>query len=411
VAWLRDRGFSATVAAILIAGVALRLRGFASDPPFLNSWDELAWTWAGQSLLAAPHIPISWTSLHSAYPQVMPFHLDGIQFPVVRNWLDHPPLFALLMGAEARAFGETTMASVTPAVIRLVPIALSAASMLISYALVSRLAGQRVALFAVALLALSPWAIPEGRLAESEALLTPMFLGALYLTHRVARGDGGRWAGPLLFALCALAPLVKVPGVFIGLSCVALLLYFGRRRLALLMLAAAVVGLAGFALYGAAINWQQFLATQHVQALRRSGLPFAALLPLVTSPVAGLGGHVPLLDPLWFAGIASLPALPFLLRRESAFLLVPFVVFVLVVGFLGDPGSTVWSGWYRIPAVALIYSALAVTGAAALRAVPQAAVDRLRPLRLASWRASAARTTSSSNPVPSPSNARPAEKV
>ena len=362
----------AWVSLIILAGLALRLIGYADSPHWLGNLDELAWTWQGQSLIA-DHRPSSWSYL-TAYPHVGTMQVPGLSgtLPYVRDWMDHPPLFGLLVGGWAWLNGETTAQSVTPGVIRLVPIALSAATLALTFLVARRLFNPRVAFVALALLAVSPWAIQESRIVESEALLAPLLLLAVLCTLRyLAHGQRRDLLAVVL--CCSLAPMVKVPGVLFGVAVALILAFNGRRRVGAVMLLTPLVGFGLFAAYGAALDWHQWVATTLGQAGRRQGPPVAGLVWLGAWQ-ASLGDRIANLDPLWYLGLLSMIWLAW--RRPFPLwwvLPLPVVLMVLFFSEVSWWREIRWNaGWYRIPVVPLVYIALGTVTARVRRHPPSA---------------------------------------
>src|SRR6202022_1948319 len=110
---------------ILAVGLVLRLHDYTAAPRPSDNVDELAWTWAGLSLLQ-DHSPTSWSYL-PAYGATFPLREpdNGRPLPGVHHWLDHPPLFALLIGGFAWLVGERQYSQVSDLASRLPVIALS----------------------------------------------------------------------------------------------------------------------------------------------------------------------------------------------------------------------------------------------------------------------------------------------
>ena len=355
----------AWVTLILLSGLVLRLNGLTSTPAPTQNRDELAWAWAGQSLIQ-DHSPSSWSYLSSYGTGDTRATFDGTIMPYVHPWLDHPPLFALLVGGVAIAAGENTPASVTPGVIRLIPIVASLVTILLLFALASRLVGRRWALLAVVLFAFSPWMIEMSHAVEAESILAPMLLGALLLVDRK-----GKRALAGLVAICLLAPLVKVVGVTIGATVAVLFLLRRHWARSALSGAAGLAGVGLYWLYGFAINRAQFLAVWHAQSTRHASA-LAAGWQFLTSTVASLGGFIPLHDPLWFAGLLAIVVL--VVFRGDMRLAVPVIVYVAVMAVTGadtpvihsgvvmrqgNSELTYNSGWYRITIYPLLYIAIA----------------------------------------------------
>lgn len=325
---------------LLIVGLALRLHGYTSYPRFGANDDEVAWAWLGQSLWLY-HWPASWSYLPEHLPVIAVATSQGVYLPWVSPWLDHPPLFGLLVGGAALLAGEHTPAEVGPSAIRLVPILLSILSGWLLYLLAARHLGRATALVAVAAFCLSPWMISASRLVESEWLLAPMLLSVLVLaSHR------GILPSTLLLTLCVLAPLVKVPGVIVGAAGAVALLTERRWVMAPLALLGAPVGIGLFAAYGAAVDWHQFVLVWQAQVARHSSL--LAGREFLFSGDAGLWNFVPLGDPLWTVGMVGLAVI--LLRHPlgtAARIPLAFAGYALLMALSAGVEGAQYYDWYR----------------------------------------------------------------
>src|SRR5947209_1725459 len=110
----------AVVAAAAVVGLALRLHGYGRAPAFTDNLDELQFAWAGLNLIMHGD---AYTWAFHGYPSYAPGpHVYGIRFPMVHHWMDHPPLFALLMGGWVWLLGVRDMVAVTPGQVRVPPI-------------------------------------------------------------------------------------------------------------------------------------------------------------------------------------------------------------------------------------------------------------------------------------------------
>ncbi|MGD0832845.1 MAG: glycosyltransferase family 39 protein [Candidatus Dormibacteria bacterium] len=356
---LRREALIGLLALLLVAGF-VRLFEYTTTPEPAQNRDELAWAWTGQSLLETG-TPSSWSYL-PAYPAVgVQLTFDGTYMPYVHDWLDHPPLFALLVGGVAIDAGETTPQSVTPEVIRILPLLLSLLTLCLLFFLTRELVGDGWAWLAAVLFAFSPWMVEMSHLVEAESLLAPMLLGALLLLLN-GRGHPRRQLVWLL-ALCLLAPLVKVVGVSVGISVAVLLLLENRWRAAVAAVAAAVAGLLVYVAYGVAVNSSLFWSVIHAQG-NRHGSFLVAGWEFLLSLRASLGFFVPLHDPFWYVGLLAVAAVAvFWWDRRAAFLVVPVAVYSAVMAATGPDrtGELVYdAGWYRITVYPLLFAAIAV---------------------------------------------------
>lgn len=356
---------------LLIAGLALRLHGYTSYPRFGANEDEVAWAWLGQSLWLY-HWPASWSYLPEHLPVTAVATSQGVYLPWVSPWLDHPPLFGLLVGGFALLSGEHTPAEVGPSAIRLVPILLSMVSAWLLYVLAARHLGRATAVVALAVFCLSPWMIDAGRLVESEWLLAPMLLGVLVLaSHR------GLLPSLLLLALCVLAPLVKVPGVIVGAAGAMALLTERRWVMAPLALLGAPVGIGLFAAYGAAVDWHQFVLVWQVQAARHSSL--LAGSQFLFSGDAGLWNFVPLNDPFWTVGMVGLAVI--LLRRPLGTpvrIPLAFAGYALLMALSAGIEGAQYYDWYRFTVGPLVCIGVGDLIAQNLPRLRLPVLDRLR---------------------------------
>jgi Dolichyl-phosphate-mannose-protein mannosyltransferase len=339
------------VAALALVGLLLRSHDYALAPVPSDNRDELGWAWSGLTLLTR-HVPYAWSYL-SAYHGVSVLVINGATYPIVHPWLDHPPLFSVLMGAEAWLLGARDLADVTPDMIRPVAIGLSTLSIALLYALGRRLISWQAAMVGAALLATAPVAVLFGRAVESENLLAPLLLTSLLLTHRLLTGEGRGPAITGLTLLCLAASLTKVPGVTVGVACGVVLLVGGQWRAAALAVGAGVLGLMLYAGYGALLDWHTFTAVLTAQEARRHGVMGA--YEFIVAP-AGIGSSTR--DGWWILGWIGMGAL--LVGRRGVRLL-PWaaLVFVAAILLFGDERLVPRFGWYRIAVYPLVYVAAA----------------------------------------------------
>ncbi len=336
----------------LIAGALVaRMLTYQALPHNINN-DEFEWSWAGQSLLLHGH-PSSWSYL-AGYPPsgVMANPVTHSLLPWQPRWVDHPPLFAALVGVFALLAGETSPGSVSLSVIRLVPVLCSVACVGLLYILVRRHLGRPVAFVAAALLAFTPVAITASALVEGEWLLAVFLLGALLLIDRHDRLGIG-----CLVAVCMFAPLVKETGILVAGSVVFVLLFARRWQLALAVGGAGAVGLGLVVAWGAVVDWPAYVATTQAQFARHAtpSHPLAFLMSLA----AGYGNRVPFRDPVWYAGllgvVAALVVAAARRRRHELVFIAPVVAMSLLMLVVAPGKVTQWNGWYRLAIYPLVY--------------------------------------------------------
>jgi len=335
----------------------VRFHDYTVAPPPALDGDEMAWTWAGQSLIEHGK-PTSWTSL-PGYSHVTYEETTLGVVPIVTPWLDEPPVFALLEGGSVLLAGETTMQEANVSAARVPVILLSLISLVLATLLFTRLFGAGVALLGTALLALSPAITEASRTVESEALLTPLLLGTLLLCHQIGRGRYGRGAVATLLVICFVAPLVKPTGLVCALIAAGLLWSSHRRGLAAAVVGAGALAVGAFVLYGALMDWHQFLAIIGTNGRRVDG--FLNAFSFITSAIPAIAGPNPLNDVVWLIGWIGIGYLV-LGRRGDAerYLVWPCLAYVLVMVAAASPSLAGAAAWYRIPVMPLVYGAAAL---------------------------------------------------
>jgi hypothetical protein len=336
---------------ILAVALVLRFHDFTAAPLLTDNMDELDWGWSGLTLLTR-HVPYGWSLLPGYRPDGF-FTAINYNYPIVHPYLDHPPLFSLLIGGAAWLAGARQMFDVTAEMIRPPVILLSALAIALAYLLGRRLLGRGPALLGAALLATAPGAVLFSRQVESEWLTAVLLLGVLLCVARLLDGDGGWGTLAVMTGCCLLAPLTKVPGLAVA-GVATLALAADRRWLpAALALAAAGVGLGLYIAYGALLDWSQFLQVLADQAARRGGVLGA--WQFIAAP-AGLNRL--LHDGWWLLGWLGAAGLLLAGERRAALLLAwPAAGYALAILVLADDRVVGQFGWYRIAVYPEIYLA------------------------------------------------------
>jgi hypothetical protein len=330
------------IGTVTLVALFLRLNNVTGAPLFTDNLDEIQFTWAGLNLIQHGD-PYTW-SFFPGYPRYIPFTAFGTTVPLVHHWMDHPPLFSLLMGGWVWLLGVRDMAGFTAAQVRMVPVVCSTLTVPLVHLLGRQLVGWRAALCGALLLATAPGAVLLGRQAEPESVQAVVLLVALLLTLRAMDGRAGGWtlAGLLLCALSA--PLFKVPGIAVAGICAVILATGGRWRLAGLVAAAGVAGLLLFVVYGAIVDWRLFLHIWTSQVGNRSGV--MAGFDFIEAP-AGVNRR--LRDGWWLLGWIGLGLL--LARRgdrRELFLVWPAAAYAATMTVMAGERLVEAYGWYRI---------------------------------------------------------------
>ncbi|HEY3080589.1 MAG TPA: glycosyltransferase family 39 protein, partial [Chloroflexota bacterium] len=329
------------VGLLLLAG-GLRLYQFDRVPSPNETSDEYAYLWAGWTLLHEG-TPTAWSE-KGAYGAAPTYLWHQARYRLVSPWFDHPPLYALLVGAAAslRGGGELFDASLPAA--RLTAVAFATASTGLLYAWARAPYGRPAASLGALLFATIPTVVVAGRLALAESLIVPLQLLALIAAERYRGAPASPaarrapWLALVLAAVVA-SVLAKVPGVAVGGS---VGLFLAWRRLwgaALASLAAVLLGIAVFVAYGCALDCGLFRLVLADQGARARG--FEALSRVLAGAMAEpLSWRDAWLPFLWLALAYAA------LRRDRllAIAVLPYLVFTVAAVDQNEPRV-----WYRYP--------------------------------------------------------------
>lgn len=333
----------AALAAITALGLLLRVHDLTAAPLFLDNLDELQFAWAGMGLLL--HGDAYTWSYFPAYPSHTELHLFGQSLPMVHQWMDHPPLFSLLMGGWVVLLGARHLDQVTAAQVRVIPVLGSSATVLLTALFARPILGRLPALLAAALLATGPAAVLLGREAEPESVQAVLLLLALIACWRLV--DGARRPRVWLAVACGcalLAPGMKISGVAVGGIAVVILLAERRLRAFWWVLGATVAGVLVYPLYGALVNWHLFLEIVLSQNQNRQNV-----LTIFNFIAAPTGVNRPLHDGWWLLGWLGIGVLAVVGgRRRGWFLVWPAAAYALVLLVLAGSSQTSQYGWYKV---------------------------------------------------------------
>ncbi|TMC05653.1 MAG: hypothetical protein E6J41_21400 [Chloroflexi bacterium] len=337
------------VMAVTGLALLLRLHGLAQAPVFTDDLDEIQFAWAGLNLIQHGDA-ITW-SYYPGYPAYHAFSAFGVTVPVVHHWMDHPPLYSLLIGGWVWLLGARDMTGFNAVEVRLIPVACSTLTVPLVYLLGRRFIGAGAAMVGALLLATAPAAVLFGRVAEPESAQAVLLLVALLLTVRVLDGVTGPVTVTGLLLCAVAAPLMKVSGIAVAGICAVILASSGRWRLTGVLVAAGAAGLVLFVVYGALVDWGQFVRTWGVQASNRIGVMSA--FDFLT---AAAGMNRRLRDGWWLLGWIGLGLLAARnLRRRELFLVWPAAAYAVIMLVLAGEKEVEQYGWYRVIVYPSVY--------------------------------------------------------
>lgn len=328
------------VISLLLLAVALRLQNYAIYPQRGATSDEYAFAFQGISLLTKG-VPIAWSAI-PLYKNLSHLTIDGLYFPIVEPYMDHPPLFGLLVGAWAILARESTFEAVRLTTIRIIPIILSSISAIFLYLMAKSEYGEKIARFSLAIFATATIIVVNNRVAVAESLFTPMWLIALWMLTRNIK-KSLPWPYITIGLLCAAAMLTKVLGVVVWLSVVAILWYrrSSVRNIVYVTIGALIGGLALY-LYGVAYDEKLFWAIQSYQGMSR------VLGPNTIWMIIGFPSVVNKIvyDGWYFWGLFALGVISMDIRK-NLLIVIPALLYLMLL--VVSVNETDIHGWYFLP--------------------------------------------------------------
>jgi Dolichyl-phosphate-mannose-protein mannosyltransferase/PA14 domain len=325
---------------ILILAALLRFHDYALVPFHHETADEYQHAWDGWHLLSEG-VPAAWSTFPDRYPAsaVADFRWFGDPYVLVKPYFDHPPLFSVLVGIVDALAGAPSFLSCRLPVMRLVPITLSLLGLLLLVRLCRAYgAGERAALLAALVYAVTPVVVLAQRLVKSESLLALLFMGAILAVRSVEQRGRTRDA-ILAGVLCGLSLWTKATGIAVLGTVLALLLARRRWRAAAIASGITVAFVGLYLLYAWHYDFGIFLKVIEAQSTTK-WVSLDSISDLLSGKVVVR----------WFgAGFYAflMVAAAVVALRERRDLLIPLVLYGMTIALTAD--HRVIYGWYRIP--------------------------------------------------------------
>lgn len=332
--------------AVVVTAAICRLHAYDVVPDFKDNDDELFATWNGWSLLSEGRTR-GWTLWPQRYDRSVEIekvsYFHERPFYVVTPYLEHPPLLHLWTGVAAKMGGAKHWLHARLRHVRLVPIALSLASLGLLFLLARELSLSPLSTALAGLwFATTPHMVLQQRVVKEEALVTPTLLIVVWLCLRFVRtrSNGTLWTAA---AIAGLAVLIKVPAVVMaGVVAAFALSYAGYGALFRCLLISLLCA-SSILLYAAFTDWDLFWHVQGVQASVRKP-HWNVFLRFFTEPMVNhdrIGAGWQLLS--WLATVATALIST---RKVQLALVLPVVLYMIAIAI--PSGS--WSyGWYALP--------------------------------------------------------------
>lgn len=324
---------------ILIFGLFLKLHNYSIYPQRGASSDEYTYAFLGISLLKED-MPISWSAF-TPYKNKYDLTINKLYFPMVYPYFDHPPLNGFLVGGWSILFGEDTFTKVELKTIRLVPIILSMISSILVFLLGLKIYDYKTAIWALLIYTTTTIFVMNNRVVFAENLLTPLFLGALYLFCIYKKHITNAKAA-IIGLICGLCVLTKELGIAVFLSMLYLFIDERIRVKQILLLGSIFVFISGiYILYGFYYDKELFLQIISMQSNRSIGpqtLTYILSTPIIVNKI--------FYDGWYFFGFFSIL---FSLHdyKKNKMIIVPAAIYLFFLLFsLTRQGEM---GWYIIP--------------------------------------------------------------
>ncbi len=334
--------FKILIALIILLGLFLRFHNYTQYPPRGASSDEFTYSFLGLSILTTG-VPTSWSHF-PAYPGLGQRHdikIDGILFPIVTPYFDHPPLNGLLVGGWALINGENTFQKISIGTIRQVPIALWVISTILLHFIAQIIYDKKTAAWGLLIYSVATLFVMETRTVFAENLLTPLSLGALLIFLKYRKKINILHI-IILAIISGFSFWAKELGITVGAS-IFLLMLLEKVKLRLIVMFSVITILiiSTYALYGYIYNWELFLAILQVQSFRELGpnvLNTLLFNPIIVNKVY--------FDGWYLLGFVSLFAALSEFKKHQYILIPAFTYFFLMIFSLTQHGEM---GWYMIP--------------------------------------------------------------
>lgn len=325
--------------------------------PIYQNDDGLFYVWAGNSILDNFFHPTSLTIFEtenenliwrSQYRNTVPAEQFG--YRLTDPWFDHPFFASILIALPARLMGYTDFSQIPQMVVRIPAFVAAFVTLILTYALTARLFSKKVGLFAVALLAFWPLAIFSSRQSYIENIMTPFWLGSLWLTWEI--GEKKNTHKGMFFILLVINTFLGW-SKFIGYVSFAIsgywLLRAKRNKEAIIMGVITIISLALYLGYGSLVGGEYFWSTLLNQGSR--GTYLTSIFDILRSPdIFGI-----IEDGWWYIGWLSILWTMRNNKPGSKFVVTNIIFWMLALFFLVGQENN--SPWYRYP----IYPLLAIS--------------------------------------------------
>jgi len=333
---------------ITILGSAIRIYKYDQIP--VHNWtaDEYAFAWSGMSLIKN-HVPTSWSWL-KAYGDLPKATWKGGIYQLVTPWLDHPPLFSLIVGSAAILGGANTFFDCTLTSIRIPSLIFGILAIPLFYILSLKLCNTNVAIISTLILATNPNTVFLSRLAVSENLMLFLSLLTLLCFLRYCESSNSTYLYISAF-LAGIASLAKITGFFLVPMLCLLLIYRHKWRESLGVFVIGLLLLSVYFIYGSIYDLELFLKILQSHTERFDN--FLLFKEIILKPVFFEDGWLTF---SWLILIAVFRTSKANIKYQIIY--IPIIVYSFILLFTGSQSH--FYAWYLIPYFPFLFLALGI---------------------------------------------------
>lgn len=329
---------------------AILIRVWKADYyPIHNNDDSLFHVWAGTSSFKNLLKPASLTIFIQNNPALFWYsqynNTDVIRrfsFRLEQPYFDQPPLMMFFIALPAKIFGFTDFVQVPQILVRLPALLVSIISLYFTYILAKIIYNKKIALLALIVYGFTPFYVFSHRQSYLENFLTPVILLGLIALKKYLLKPDKLWIF-LLLLTSLIAGWIKIVGFGLFLITGFWLLKNKKNKLFILNTFIGILSIISYLIYGASIDWTQFILIVFTQAAR--GVYLNSFVHIFTQPEF----YELFLDGWYYLNFICMFVLIIKKRhnKDTNFLCLNFIFWLFFI--LMTSGMNNNSPWYRYP--------------------------------------------------------------
>jgi 4-amino-4-deoxy-L-arabinose transferase-like glycosyltransferase len=332
---------------ITILGGVIRIYNYDQIPAHNWTQDEYAFAWSGMSLIK-DHVPTSWSWL-KAYGDIPTIDWQEGTYQLVTPWLDHPPLFSLIIGSAAILGGANTFFDCNLTSLRIPSLILGITSIILMYIFSVKLSNTKIAILTSLIFATNPNTVFLSRVAVSENLI--IFLSLLTLLCFLKYSDSSDSVYLYITAfLAGLPSLAKITGFFLVPVICLLLIYHKKWRDSAVVFVVGLILLSSYFIYGSLYDWELFVRVIQSHANRFDSF---ILFPELIGKTVFFADSWLIFSWLIFISVFKNN----LDQLKSQIIYIPVIIYSLILLFSGAQSH--FYAWYIIPLFPFLFFASA----------------------------------------------------